>query len=315
MEAEMNYVYTVWKHRSFSKAARGLYLTQPALSAAVKRVETKLGLPLFDRASKPLQLTEAGKLYIEKVEQIRLLESELQAQVDDLHNNSSGILRIGTTHYFTAYVLPPVLRQYIGKYPGVRIELYEAGGIAAQKMLEECKIDLSFASYRRETEIFSHAPGIQDHLLLAVPSHFPISEEIARLGLLSAQISADWHLSKEHPWVSLEHFKDLPFMLLTKGHDMRRRTDALFQKADVIPQVIMEGEQFIAGYHLAIQGVCAAFVYDKAVLDTGADILYFKLDPSYANRIANLVTNPKNYVSNSLLQFMRMFQAYYADRQ
>ena len=58
MEAEMNYVYTVWKHRSFSKAARELYLTQPALSAAVKRVETKLGLPLFDRASKPLQLTE-----------------------------------------------------------------------------------------------------------------------------------------------------------------------------------------------------------------------------------------------------------------
>lgn len=119
MEAEMNYVYTVWKHRSFSKAARELYLTQPALSAAVKRVETKLGLPLFDRASKPLQLTEAGMLYIEKAEQIRRLEQELQAQVDDLHDNSTGTLRIGTTHYFNVYVLPPVLRQYIGKSPGL----------------------------------------------------------------------------------------------------------------------------------------------------------------------------------------------------
>lgn len=315
METEMHYVYTVWKHRSFSKAAQLLYLTQPALSAAVKRVEGKLGVPLFDRTSKPLQLTEAGKLYIEKAEQIHQLELELESQVHDLQGMSTGVLRIGATYYFSTYILPPVLRKYMKEYPGIRVELYEAGGVTLQKMLADRKIDITFASVRKETEIFSHSPGTRDHLLLAVPTCFPLKEEIRRLGLTSAQIGAGWHLSDQQNWVSLSQFTDLPFMLLTRGHDMRKRTDALFEKAGVHPQIIMEGEQLITAYHLAIQGIGAAFIYDKAVIDTGADLLYFKLDPTHANRTSNLVTNPKSYVSNALIHFMRMFQTYYADEQ
>lgn len=312
MDTEMHYVYTVWKHKSFSKAAKELYLTQPALSAAVKRVETKLGMPLFDRTGKPLQLTAAGKLYIEKAEQIHQLEVELEAQVQDLHDPHTGVLRIGGTSYFTTHVLPPVLREYMAKYPGVRIELREAGSASVQRMLLEQRIDLSFASMRKETEIFNHVPGIKDHMLLAVPIRFPLDESVRKLGLLSAQIKAGWHLSPEHPWLPLNLFEDLPFMVLGKGHDMRRRTDALFEKANTSPRIIMEGEQFLAAYQLAIEGIGAAFVYDKAVADTGADILYFKLDPSYAHRTCNLVTNPKSYASNALIQFMQMFQEYYA---
>lgn len=315
METEMHYVYTVWEHRSFSKAAQLLYLTQPALSIAVQRVETRLGMPLFDRSSKPLQLTEAGKLYIEKAEQIRQLELELEAQVHDLQEVNTGILRLGATYYFSTYVLPPVLRKFTEKYPGVRVELYEAGALTLQKMLADHRIDMTFASMRKSTENFAHSPGIQDHLLLVVPTRFPMKEEIRHLGLTSAQIMAGWHLSEDHQWVSLSQFAELPFMLLTNGHNMRERTDALFEKANVRPNIIMEGEQLITSYHLAIQGIGAAFIYDKAVIDTGADLLYFKLDPTHANRTVNVIISRKKYVSNALTHFMRMFQAYYADEQ
>ena len=60
MEQEMKYIYTVYKHASFSKAASALFMTQPALSLAVQRVEAKVGMPLFDRTCKPLKLTAAG---------------------------------------------------------------------------------------------------------------------------------------------------------------------------------------------------------------------------------------------------------------
>ena len=60
----MEYIYEVYKEKSFSKAAAALFISQPSLSANVKRVENRIGYPIFDRSTKPLQLTEVGKHYI-----------------------------------------------------------------------------------------------------------------------------------------------------------------------------------------------------------------------------------------------------------
>lgn len=64
----MEYVYEVYKEKSFSKAAASLFISQPSLSANVKRIEKRIGCPIFDRSTKPLQLTECGRKYIESVE-------------------------------------------------------------------------------------------------------------------------------------------------------------------------------------------------------------------------------------------------------
>lgn len=64
------YVYEVYKERSFTKAAQNLYISQPSLSARIKKIEEIIGEPLFDRSTTPLQLTEVGKVYIEAAEEI-----------------------------------------------------------------------------------------------------------------------------------------------------------------------------------------------------------------------------------------------------
>ena len=66
----MEYVYTVYEEKSFSRAAKKLFMTQPALSAAVKKVESTLGLPIFDRSHSPLRLTDAGQAYIDAVQKL-----------------------------------------------------------------------------------------------------------------------------------------------------------------------------------------------------------------------------------------------------
>ena len=63
----MHYVYQVYKEMNFSRAARNLYISQPSLSAAVKKVEAQIGYPIFDRSSSPIQLTELGKEYIRSI--------------------------------------------------------------------------------------------------------------------------------------------------------------------------------------------------------------------------------------------------------
>ena len=95
MKQEMQYIYQVYQSGSFSKAAQALYLTQPALSIAIQKVEAAIGMPLFIRDKKPLELTDAGKVYIEKVKQIMHLESELSKELSDLSSLNIGSLVFG----------------------------------------------------------------------------------------------------------------------------------------------------------------------------------------------------------------------------
>ena len=78
MLRNMEYVYEVYKERSFTRAAKNLYVTQPCLSALVKKTEEKLGFPIFNRSAIPLQLTEYGKEYIRYNERMQALENEFE---------------------------------------------------------------------------------------------------------------------------------------------------------------------------------------------------------------------------------------------
>ena len=80
MLRNMEYVYEVYKERSFTRAAKNLYVTQPCLSALVKKTEEKLGFPIFNRSANPLQLTEYGKEYIRYIERMQALENEFETK-------------------------------------------------------------------------------------------------------------------------------------------------------------------------------------------------------------------------------------------
>ena len=66
---------------SRTKAAENLFMTQPALSTSIRKTESRIGMPLFDRSRHPLRLTEAGKLYIQTIEQLKRQEETLARQL------------------------------------------------------------------------------------------------------------------------------------------------------------------------------------------------------------------------------------------
>ena len=109
----MEYVYQVYKDKSFSKAAANLFISQPSLSANVKRVEKKVGFPIFDRSTKPLSLTECGKEYIRCVEEILAVEKGFSQFVYDFDRNFNAwrqqsvfILDFAISHFKLCTTLP-----------------------------------------------------------------------------------------------------------------------------------------------------------------------------------------------------------------
>ena len=94
MVRSMEYIYEVYRERSFTRAARNLYVTQPCLSALVKKTEQKLGFPIFDRSINPLELTEYGKEYIRYIERTMALETEFENYLNDVRGLKTGHLSI-----------------------------------------------------------------------------------------------------------------------------------------------------------------------------------------------------------------------------
>ena len=95
------YVYRVYKEGSFSKAAKSLYISQPSLSAAVKREESRIGNPIFDRSTSPVSLTECGQKYVDCVERILAVENEFSNYLTDLNGLQTGCLILGGSHLFS----------------------------------------------------------------------------------------------------------------------------------------------------------------------------------------------------------------------
>ena len=96
----------------FSKAAQNLYISQPSLSARIKKVEEQIGVPLFDRSTSPLQLTEAGRIYIRAAEEISVIEQRVENAINNLNTLQTGRLSIGASNLFAAYVLPPLISRF-----------------------------------------------------------------------------------------------------------------------------------------------------------------------------------------------------------
>lgn len=70
----MEYIYSVYKERSFSKAAEKLHISQPSLSATTKKIEEQAGAPIFERKTRPVSLTPFGVAFIQGIEQVYAIE-------------------------------------------------------------------------------------------------------------------------------------------------------------------------------------------------------------------------------------------------
>ena len=307
MQQEMKYVYQIYQDGSFSKAAEHLYMTQPALSISIQKIETALGMPLFDRSTRPLTLTPAGQIYIETVRQAMFLEQEMEQQMEDIRQLNTGSLCIGGSHYLNAYILPRVLTDFNRKYPGIRLELVEDSSAHLSQMLSDRELDLTFNCDPKFLQNFDRYPAFYDHILLAVPREYPINGTMSNAALSAGDIIKGIHLDQACPMVELIQFKELEFLLLAAGNNLHDRGLQLFQEAGFEPKVKMELSQLVTAYHLAEYSLAATFVSDRLVTAEDNQLCYYKLDSELNERLFYILLPERKYTSFAVQAFVRFF--------
>ena len=304
----MKYVYEVYKERSFSKAAQNLYISQPSLSATIKKTEDRIGAPIFDRSTNPIQLTEVGKQYIKSIEKIMDIQNSFENYVNNLNELKTGQLAIGGSNFFTSFILPPLITEFTHKYPLVKIHLIESDTASLKNMILLGSLDLVIDNYdfydpAYTTQFFAH-----ETLVLAVPKSLESNKTAEKYQLTYRDIVNKKHLNKKTPTVPLKIFEDDPFIFLRTGNDTRRRAEKICSDHGLSPKVILKLDQQITSYNVACYGMGIAFISDTLVLKTKPDpnIIYYKLDDPQAKRNIYFYHKQTKYVTRAMEEFLKI---------
>lgn len=145
--------YTVAKCGSLTKAAQELFISQPAVSQAIKQLETQLGTPLFNRTHKGMDLSASGgKLIFKPVEEALKLIEQAENRLTEMQITATGQIRIGATDSIFAHVIADKIAEYNEKYPAVRLELISSTSPYTVSQLKEGRCDVAFVNLPLEDD-------------------------------------------------------------------------------------------------------------------------------------------------------------------
>lgn len=161
------------EHRSFSRAAEQVHLSQPALSYSLRKLEDALGLSLLARNTRSVELTAGGLRFLE---QARRLLRDMDNAVHDAHEQlhlESGSLRIAVLPSVAIEPLPRVLQEYRRRYPGIDISLYDGRAGEIRQWVAAAEVDFAITSAVDDLGALDFQPLYDDSLVLLVrgPAH------------------------------------------------------------------------------------------------------------------------------------------------
>lgn len=299
------YILAVWRAGSFSRAAEKLFVSQPSLSASVKRVEAYVGAPLFDRSTNPVSLTEIGELYIQYALEIEEREQAFEHQISDTLHLLSGTVRVGGSSLFSSFVLPPMISAFQAKHPQISFEISEGSTKSLLKKLSIGEVDMVIDNAALENREITMTPFTAEMLLLAVPASLPVSERLAGMRLTAEDIKAGKHLS-EASATELRDFSSYPFICLNTENDTGKRADALFKKHRITPRILYRLDQQVTSYHLSCAGAGISFISDTLIkqIDTSPHLFYYRLSDRECARNIYFYTKTNRYLSHAGKSFM-----------
>jgi DNA-binding transcriptional LysR family regulator len=200
-----------------SKAARHVHVSQPALSRQIRDLEADLGVPLFDRVGRRLELTAEGADLLRHSRDVLAQAESVRERARALRGGVVGVLRVGATPQATQSILAGFLRRYGRRRPGVEVQLTEEGGVRLLDLVEQGAL----------------------HLAISMVAGGPLeSRPLFPIRLLAvAAPRPGW---RRRSTIEVGDLAPEPFLLLRSSVGTRQIFDAACARAQLRPRVVLE---------------------------------------------------------------------------
>ncbi|HLU81014.1 MAG TPA: LysR substrate-binding domain-containing protein [Flavobacteriaceae bacterium] len=199
---QLTYVLAVAEHRNFTKAAEKVFVTQPTLTMQIQKLEKELDVTIFDRAKKPIELTEIGKKIVEQARNIVNESERIQDIVDQQKGFIGGEFTLGIIPTVMPTLLPMFLNNFIKKYPKVNLKIEELNTDAIIEQLREGHLDAAIAATPLEQEDIKERPLYYEPFVAYVPPNNRLSKKpklvASDLDIDDVLLLEDGHCFKEN---------------------------------------------------------------------------------------------------------------------
>lgn len=311
LKNSVNYIYQVYQEKSFSKAAQKLFISQPALSAAIQKEEAVWGCAFFDRSTNPIELTPEGGEFIAAIERIKDIQRELETCFETRTQTRQHTLNIGAPAFFCSYILPPVIQEFQSNHPTCRINIIEASDEDLMECLQKDTIDACLTVQTWPNSVFKSTAIGEEDVILAVPASFPINKKLSEYQLGPDDIKSTSRLRDNCPRISICEFKDMPFLLLKQGNDMYSRAIKICKQGGFTPNAFVTLAQLLTSYHMAAAGMGIAFIRAGLMNYVDGNVCYYALDSKDTIRNINLVCKKNRVLPVTVQNFLSYLSHYY----
>jgi len=230
---------------SVSRAAEALFVTQPALSARLKSLESQVGAQLFVRTGRGVRLSEAGHAFLPYAQRALEAVSEGHRLVGEVARGGAGELALGAAPAVSTYVLPAILERFHLEHPNVRLAVRTGHSEEVLDLVLHEQVQIGLVRALRHPEIES-VPLYEDELVLvANPAHrFAAAGEIA-----------------------VEEMSEEQLILFDRTSSYHDLSSAFFREAGVVPRGVMELDNIDATKKMVRQGLGVALLPHTAVAE------------------------------------------------
>lgn len=292
-----DYFMAIVEAKSISKAAETLLLSQPYLSQYLARLERNLGVVLFDRTRLPIQLTPAGELYLEYLQEATRLQEKLTRDFHAISSGAFGRLTVGIPPIRGSYILPQIIPQFKKAYPNVELILQEGASAKLQTMLQRRVVDFVMINLSDYGGEMVYEPLITEKLLLIAPKDAPELQEFP----FDAQFPAS---------VPAECLRHLPFVSLKPTSNITLVLNNIFGRIGGKPNIVIQTDYVNTATSLAAEGVGFALNSEMGIryLPDISKIRYFTIDsPPLAWTLAIMyhIDNPPSPIARYLINLIK----------
>ncbi|MCI5648300.1 MAG: LysR family transcriptional regulator [Fusicatenibacter sp.] len=255
-DKDMQYVLTIATYGNLTRAAEALYLSQPALSIQLNRLEKSLGMKLFERTGKKMVLTYAGEEFVTSARQIMMKKFELEDHMNDIRQHRAGRLKVGYSVKQMAVLFPDVFISFHELYPQIKVIPIDGHVNDLEELLAKNELDLLFAHHVMEKPHFSYTPIYRDRLLAILPGQHPACDKAVPLP------------GRKYPWLDLKEVQEECFILQHSNQNIRQLEEDALLYADVSPKISYKISSIDAGIRMADAGFGVAFTLESYLKDT-----------------------------------------------
>jgi LysR family hydrogen peroxide-inducible transcriptional activator len=280
---QLRYFVAVAEEGSFSRAAAREHVAQPSLSQQIQKLEAEMDHRLFDRLSRSVVVTEAGKCLLEYARKILVQIAEARRCLDDLKHDVAGRLTIGAILTMAPYVLPKLIGKFQARYPKVELEILEDTTESLALRLEEGTLDIAIMSTCQQSSTLEAHPLGKEPLFVLLANQHRLAKK------------------KKISWSDLKSEK---FLLLHEVHCLSAQICQLLAAHDLRPELALRGTQLATIAQMVATGMGVSVVPQMMVeheLPSGCVALPFT--PPVPMRELNLLRNPLRYETKAAAAF------------